>query len=324
MKHGLLFCCVLSLSAIVQPTVASSLISVERPYSNPKYAKTKYPLVLVHGFAIGFNRIGTKTFGLDYFYQILPDLTRNGATAYAVQLSPVESTEVRGEQLLEQVNEVIALTGQNKVNLIGHSHGGPTIRYIEGVAPEKVASLTAIAGSIKGTPLGDKLMDDPILSAAGKLIIGNLLAPAIAILKNNPNLSVNYDKSIYDISKKGAAEFNAKYPSAAIPISCNSDGVKLTSNGVYHYSWTGSAKITNILDVIDSAIVGAGIILMPNTESDGLVPICDSKYGKVIRNDYNLNHFDEVNQFLGLRGLFSQDPVQIFREHANRLQAQGL
>jgi pimeloyl-ACP methyl ester carboxylesterase len=31
------------------------------------------------------------------------------------------STEVRGEQLAQQVEEIIAITGKPKVNLIGHS-----------------------------------------------------------------------------------------------------------------------------------------------------------------------------------------------------------
>lgn len=44
----------------------------------------------------------------------------------------------------------------------------------------------------------------------------------------------------------------------------------------------------------------------------------------MIRNNYNLNHFDEINQMLGLKSGFAQDPVQIFREHANRLKLQGL
>lgn len=45
-------------------------------------------------------------------------------------MSAVESTEVRGEQLLQQLDEILALTGKDKVNLIGHSHDGPTIQYI--------------------------------------------------------------------------------------------------------------------------------------------------------------------------------------------------
>jgi triacylglycerol lipase len=60
--------------------------------------------------------VGVAELGLDYWYQILPDLARNGATTFAAQISPLESTEVRGEQLLQQVEEVIALTGKPKVD----------------------------------------------------------------------------------------------------------------------------------------------------------------------------------------------------------------
>ena len=71
----------------------------------------------------GFNRVGTDTLGLDYWYQILPDLARNGGNVWATRVSPFNSTEVRGEQLAQQVEEIIAITGKPKVNLIGHSHG---------------------------------------------------------------------------------------------------------------------------------------------------------------------------------------------------------
>ncbi len=93
----------------------------------------------------GFTRIGFDSFWhRTIFYPILPDLARNGANTFAAQVSPLESTEVRGEQLLAQVEEVLALTGQPKVNLIGHSHGGPTTRYIAAIKPEYVASVTVL------------------------------------------------------------------------------------------------------------------------------------------------------------------------------------
>ena len=34
----------------------------------------------------------------------------------------MNSTEIRGEQTLQQVEEILAITGKAKVNLIGHSH----------------------------------------------------------------------------------------------------------------------------------------------------------------------------------------------------------
>ena len=92
-------------------SVTAGVLSVNTT-AQSTYAKTKYPLLFTHGM-FGFSRVGVAEFGLDYWYQILPDLARNGATTFAAQISPLESTEVRGEQLLQQVEEVMAITGKS-------------------------------------------------------------------------------------------------------------------------------------------------------------------------------------------------------------------
>jgi triacylglycerol lipase len=40
--------------------------------------------------------------------------------------------------------------------------------------------------------------------------------------------------------------------------------------------------------------------------------------------NYGWSHLDEVNQSLGLRGIFSTDPIAVFRAQANRLKIAGL
>mgnify|MGYP006175506079 CR=1 FL=1 len=50
---------------------------------------------------------------------------------------------------------MLAITGADKVNLIGHSHGGPTIRYVASVAPELVASATSVGGVNYGSEIAD-------------------------------------------------------------------------------------------------------------------------------------------------------------------------
>ncbi|HEX8611183.1 MAG TPA: lipase, partial [Telluria sp.] len=59
-------------------------------------------------------------------------------------------------------------------------------------------------------------------------------------------------------------------------------------------------------------------------KNDGLVSSCSSRLGRVIRDDYAMNHLDEVNQFIGIVNLFETSPVTVFRQQANRLQALGL
>lgn len=290
--------------------------------SSATYAKTKYPIVFTHGM-FGFTRIGFDSFGMDYFYQILPDLARNGANTFAAQVSPLESTEVRGEQLLAQVEDVLAITGQPKVNLIGHSHGGPTTRYIAAVKPQYVASVTGVAGTYRGSLVADKIQANKGINSIFGILGDKLLAPIITWAEGNSSLPNSVDASLTAISEKGSAAFNAKFPTTAMANDCNKAGAKV-DNGVYYYSWTGTAQATNVLDVLDSIITQLGPLAYANKDNDGLVGRCSTHIGQVIRDDYNHNHLDEVNMVFGLRSIFSPDPVALYRQHANRLKLQGL
>lgn len=59
-------------------------------------------------------------------------------------------------------------------------------------------------------------------------------------------------------------------------------------------------------------------------ESDGAIGVCSSHLGMTIRDDFRMNHLDEINQTFGIHGLTDTDPVTIYRTHANRLKNQGL
>ena len=77
---------------------------------------TRYPLVLVPGM-LGFIRLVLYP----YWYGIVAALRHGGATVIAVQVSPLHSTEVRGEQLLARIDEILREAGAEKVNLITDS-----------------------------------------------------------------------------------------------------------------------------------------------------------------------------------------------------------
>ncbi|MGN0937378.1 esterase/lipase family protein [Acinetobacter amyesii] len=283
------------------------------------YAETKYPLVFVHGM-FGFNRLGGAVFGLDYWYQVLPDLASHKATAFATQISPLESIEVRGEQLLDQVEQVVAITGKPKVNLIGHSHGGPTARYIAGVRPDLVASVSTVAGTNDGSPVADLVQSVPILNGVLATVMDALMTPVINFAQQS-NLPSNFKASIYSMSQLGVKAFNAKFP-LGMPATKCADGSSV-ANGISFYSWTGISNTTNLLDP-DTIFTAMGPIAFSGQPNDGLVSQCSSKLGKTVRDNYKWNHFDEVNQVLGLKGLFAPDPVSVYRQHANRLKLEVL
>ena len=105
------------------------------------------------------------------------------------------------------------------------------------------------------------------------------------------------------------------------PTACE-QGQMLASNGVYYFSWSGTAALTNILDPTDLFMLLGSILIVG--QDDGLISRCSSHLGHVIKDDYKMNHLDEINQFIGLHHLREVDPVELYRQHVKRLQELGL
>ncbi|MAB25795.1 triacylglycerol lipase [Pseudomonas neustonica] len=288
-------------------------------FSSSQYTKTKYPIVLAHGM-LGFDSL----LGVDYWYGIPAALRKDGATVYTTEVSQLDTSEARGEQLLAQVEEIVAISGKQKVNLVGHSHGGPTARYVAAVRPDLVASVTSVGAPHKGSATADFLRQIPEGSTGEAIVAGltNALGGFINLLSGSSSMTPqNALGSLESLNSAGAANFNARFP-AGIPTSACGEGAYKV-NGVRYYSWGGTSPLTNMLDVSD-LITGAASLTFNGEANDGLVGRCSSHMGMVIRDNYRMNHLDEVNQFLGLTSLFETDPVTVYRQQANRLKNAGL
>ena len=289
------------------------------PATAGTYTQTKYPIVLVHGL-FGFDNIGP----VEYWYGIPSALRADGAKVYVVQVAAANSTEVRGEQLLTQVKQILAATGATKVNLIGHSHGGPTSRYVASVRPDLVASVSSVGGVNKGSAVADvllKVAPPGSLSNTVLISITNGLGTVINFLSGGSGLTQNALAAAQSLSTAGTAKFNAAHP-AGLPTTACGEGA-YTANGVAYYSWSGAQPYTNILDILDPALALTSLAF-GGAKNDGLVASCSTHLGKVIRDDYAMNHLDEVNQTIGLTNLFETNPVTIIRQQANRLKNAGL
>ncbi|WP_437420359.1 triacylglycerol lipase [Stutzerimonas chloritidismutans] len=282
------------------------------------YTETRYPIVLAHGM-LGFDSL----LGVDYWYGIPSALRRDGAKVYVTEVSQLNTSELRGEELLAQVEEIVAISGKQKVNLIGHSHGGPTIRYVAAVRPDLVASVTSVGGPHKGSDVADLLRRIPEGSTEEAIVAGlvNGMGALINFLSGSSSTAPqNSLGSLESLNSEGAARFNAKYPQGIPTTACGEGAYQV--NGVRYYSWSGTSPLTNPLDVSD-AMMGAAALAF-NEPTDGLVGRCSSHLGMVIRDNYRMNHLDEVNQVFGLTSLFETDPVAVYRQHANRLKNAGL
>lgn len=286
------------------------------------YAETKYPLVLVHG---GFS--ADSFFGVDVFYGIPRDLRSQGATVFTPQVSALNSTDVRGEQLLEQVEEIINITGAEKVNLLGYSHGSHTVRYVAAMRPDLVASVASLHGAVKGTPLADlgqSLREIPVISDLLEPVvfsIVNIIGDLITLFSGNEGYPQDAEPGFFEITSVGAAEFNARFPQAVPETECGEGDYEV--NGVRYFSWSGASPITNIFDPLDwlASITTLAFFGEPN---DSIIGSCSSHLGQVIRDDYRMNHYDGLNQSGGLVSIFEVNPKTLYRNHANRLKKLGL
>jgi len=282
------------------------------------YTETQYPIVLAHGMA-GFDAL----FGVfEYFPGIPEALEEDGAWVFVTEVSQFNETDVRGEQLLAQIEEIVAITGAPKVNLIGHSHGGLDSRYVASVRPDLVASVTTVGSPHQGAELADvvrDLLQEGSLAESALASVAGGLGTLLALLSGNDDPQDALG-TLYALTGEGTADFNADHPQG-LPSSWCGEG-PAEQAGVYYFSWSGTKPITNIFDPSD--LLFGLTSLVYSEANDGVVGRCSSHLGTVIRDDYPQNHLDEVNQTLGLVSWFSVKPKTLYRQHANRLKNLGL
>ncbi len=280
------------------------------------YTKTKYPIVLVHGVA-GFDNIANV---IDYFFTVPFNLRRSGATVYVPSVSAFNSSQARGGQLADYLMTL----PEEKFNLIGHSQGSPTARVAAALVPQKVASITSVGGVNGGSKVADVVLG--VLPSGVPQNLASSIASALGEIINflsGSDQPQNGLAAAQTLSTEGSLALNEALGNVGISGNCSSLDENININGynIKAFSWSGSAPLTNFFDISDAAI-GITSLAFGFERNDGLVSECSSKFGKVIFSRYHMNHLDEVNSLLGLRGF--TNPVSLYRTQANRLKGKGL
>jgi len=304
---------------------------VESKYFTSSYTKTQYPVVLAHGLG-GF----TTLFGvIDYFNGIPEDLMKGGSEVYTTKTSAVNNSEVRGEQLLQQVKTIAAISGESKVNLFGHSQGGIDIRYVAGVAPKYVASVTAVSSPEQGSKTADfvkNVLEPNNTSGEPSNVTTQLVSGVFNLIGGFTDIGsgISFNQiqqqdgwqALVALSTDGAAKFNAKFP-AAMPKNYCGQPTSTAVNGIKYYSFSGVGQITSVLDPSDYLLAATGVPFAGES-NDGLVSACSSRLGYVIRDNYRMNHLDSADQVLGLTAWGESEPKSIYRTQVNRLKNANL
>ena len=304
---------------------------VSNEYWTSNHTDTKYPIVMAHGLG-GF----TKLFGvIDYFNGIPQELIKGGSEVYTTKTSAVNNSEVRGEQLLQQVKTITAISGEPKVNLFGHSQGGIDIRYVAGVAPKYVASVTAVSSPEQGSKTADfvkNTLEPNNITGTPSNVTTELVSGVFNLIGGFTDVGSGISfkeiqrqdgwQALVALSTDGAAKFNAKFP-AAMPKNYCAQPTSTAVNGIKYYSFSGVGQVTSALDPSDYLLAATGVPFAGES-NDGLVSACSSRLGYVIRDNYKMNHLDSADQVLGLTAWGDSEPKSIYRTQVNRLKNANL
>lgn len=287
-------------------------------------AETRHPIVLVPGI-FAFDTIA----GVDYWYRIPAALESEGATVFIPRINAFDSSTMRGERLIEQLEEIRAASnGQiEKFNLIGHSQGGLTSRYVMNVRPDLVASVSTAHSPHKGSPLADvatSIAPEGTLRGITFEAFSNAVGNLVNLLSDNRHDRADVNAMLAEFNSDGSAAFNAQFPAGVPESACGEGPAEVTINGhpIRLYSWSGTATFTTGLDLSD-ALFGATSLAFEEA-NDGVTGRCSSHFGQVIKDNYTMNHIDVNNHVLGLVSLFETRPETLFRNHAVRLKQAGL
>lgn len=174
----------------------------------------EYPILLVHG--IGFRDFRR----LNYWGRIPSELKKRG---YSVHLSMQDSfgtIENNAIALALRVDELLAHTGAEKVNIIAHSKGGIDARCMACMPgmSKKIASLTTIAAPHHGSAVPEQFRGLPRVLAELIFLPLNLLFWVLG------DELPDFVAAVCELDRDNMKRFNEQYPDPP-EIYCQSFGV---------------------------------------------------------------------------------------------------
>lgn len=276
-----------------------------------------YPIVLAHGL-FGFANIGP----LDYWYGIPPVLEAQGRNVYVSVVDPVQTSDVRGAQLVANIETAKQMFGAQKVIVIGHSQGGLDARWAAANDPDSIAAVITIATPHRGSPVAD---------VAAGLVPGDAEAALDAIADLFGISSTSFEGALATLTTTGAAAFNAQVQDVkGIRYWSVAGRSNLATSDECPPSSTITQEWDSSNDPMNPVLLPLGGILdaavSPETPvQDGLVTLDSAQWGTFL-GCVPADHLAEVCQIAGESpGLGNDfDCLKLYENLGNMLTTDGL
>ena len=294
------------------------------PETSPPTTHKPYPIILAHGFS-GFHNIGP----LNYFYGVEDALSKDGHQVFVTQVDPYNSSEVRGQQLLQQVQSILGDTSSEKVNLVCHSQGALDCRYVANKIGKQIGAVIMVAGVNRGDYVAD-VASGAVQGPAGDAVQLLLTLFGDGVLDPGGNPNTDAKAAIAQLTTAGCDAFNAKYPDDPNVAYFSIAGRSENGSGDIDCGSAREApfveKWDQVKGPVNALLSGTASLIdgssSPPPTNDGLVTVASARWGTFL-GCVPADHLSEVCQIGGQSSGSSYDCVTMYRDIADWLVARG-
>src|SRR5690606_41494132 len=136
----------------------------------------------------------------------------------------------------------------------GRSHGGPTARYVAFLHPQRVASVTSVAGVNWGSSVADvyrQYLEEGAAANDCVVTIGDAFGDLITWASDGNGLPQDLNASINSLTTDDSVAFNTQNPEG-MPTSYCGNGEEVASHAPrYYYGSRASTFTGSHCDVLD-------------------------------------------------------------------------
>lgn len=264
----------------------------------PPIRPLRYPVVLMHGFGAMAN-VGRG----GVFRREASHLRQRGVWAYAPTTNPYDTLDVRASTWKLRIEEALAETGAERVNLIGFSTGGLDARLVasDRAWHGRIASIVTVSTPHHGTALAQYVLDRPARLRSAVLGIMDVVGRA-AFDEAPPNVA----DAVAELTPDAVA---ARFPPDE------------TVEGAFCASYAGRAGRGTDISIFPPLVLSNRILYPLAGENDGIVPTESAWWGERL-GVLDADHARQIGISIGDSSSFNS--LEFFSSLCDLLRERGL